>query len=134
MLPWTNGLSRQCLKPKAWVQYSGWSSLLSNQHYSESRILILFFHYDEIVYAIFCLTLHMIRGYQVSFSVKTSQQSASKDLKLARYFLLLSLQNFNDQNILTYFGGSHLRSFAAVAEWLNAPVLKPNTWVQSFTW
>ena len=69
----------------------------------------------------------MIRGYKISFSVKTSHKSASKDLKLARLFLLLSLQNFKDNNILTYFGGSHLRSDAAAAEWLNAPVLKPNT-------
>ena len=76
----------------------------------------------------------MITKYQVSFPVKTSQKSASKDLKLARYFVLLSLQNFKDNNILTYFEGCHLRSCAAVAECLNAPVLKPNTWVQVSTW
>ena len=71
-------------KPKIGDQYSGWLSLLSNQDYFESSILIFFFHYDKIVYNIFCFTLDMIRGYQVSFSVKTSQKSASKDLKLAR--------------------------------------------------
>ena len=41
----------------------------------------------------------------------------------------LSLQNFYDNNILTYFKGSHLRSCASAAEWLHAPVLKPKTWV-----
>ena len=76
----------------------------------------------------------MIRGYQVSFSVKTSHKSASKDIKLARYFLLLLQQNFIDKSILTYFGSSHLHSCAAVAEWLNAPVLKPKNWVQLSTW
>ena len=74
----------------------------------------------------------MIRGYQFSFSVKMSHKSASKDLKVARYFHLLSLQNFN-KNISTYFRGSQLRSCAAVAL-LNAPVLKPKTWVQVSTW
>ena len=33
-----------------------------------------------------------------------------------------------------YFGGSHLRSCAAVAERLNVPVLKSKTWVQVSTW
>ena len=37
-------------------------------------------------------------------------------------------------NTLTYFGGSHLRARAAVAEWLTAPVLKPKTWVQYSGW
>ena len=36
--------------------------------------------------------LDIFRGYQVSFSVKTSQKSASKDLKLGRSFLLISLE------------------------------------------
>ena len=31
---------------------------------------------------------------------------------------------FKDKNILTYFGGSHLRARAAMAEWLHAPVLE----------
>ena len=33
-------------------------------------------------------------------------------------------KNFKDKNILTYFGGSHLRARAAMAEWLKAPVLE----------
>ena len=35
--------------------------------------------------------------------------------------------NFKDKNTLKYFGGSHLRSCAAVVEWLKAPILKPKT-------
>ena len=33
-----------------------------------------------------------------------------------------------------YFGSCHPRSYSAVTEWLNAPVLKPTTWVQLSTW
>ena len=66
----------------------------------------------------------MIRGYQVSFSVKTSQKSAFYDLKQSIYFFCATTKNFKDKNILTYFGGSHLRARAAMAEWLNAPLLK----------
>ena len=66
----------------------------------------------------------MIRGYQVSFSVKTSQKSPFQDLKLARQFLFATTNKFKDKNILTYFGGSHLRARAAMAEWLKAPVLE----------
>ena len=81
-------------------------------------------HYDKIVYNISCLTLDMIRGYQVSFSVKTSQKSAFQDLKLARHFFFATTKNFQDKYILTYFGGSHLRARAAMAEWFKAPVLE----------
>ena len=75
----------------------------------------------------------MIRGYQVLFSVKTSLKSASKNLKQALISFAIT-RNFKDMNILTYFGGSHLRSCAAMAEWLKAPVLKPKTWVQYCGW
>ena len=77
-----NGLRRQCLKHKTWVQLSTWPLLLSNQDYIKCSISI-FLDYDKILYNIFCLTLHIIRGYQVSFSVKTSQKSAFYDLKLS---------------------------------------------------
>ena len=48
----TPGLRHQCLHPNTWVQFSGWSSLLLNQHYIESSILF-FFRYDKIVIVIF---------------------------------------------------------------------------------
>ena len=41
-------------------------------------------------------------------------------------------RNFKDKNILTYFGGNHLRSCAAAAVWLKAPVLKPNVLTPGF--
>ena len=44
----------QCLKPKTWIQLSTWPSLLSNQDYIESNILI-FFDYDKIAFNIFLL-------------------------------------------------------------------------------
>ena len=50
--------------------------------YIKSSILI-FFDYDKIVDNIICLTLHMISGSQISFSVKMSQKSAFYDLKLS---------------------------------------------------
>ena len=59
-------------EPKTWVQYSGGSSLSSNQDYIKSSTLICF----SIVYNIFCSMLDMIRGYQVLFSVKMSQKLA----------------------------------------------------------
>ena len=35
-------LKAPVLKPKTWIQYSGWLSLSSNQHYSKCSILIFF--------------------------------------------------------------------------------------------
>ena len=69
-------LKAPVLKPKTWAQVSTWSSLLSSQHYIES-IILNFFDYDKIALNIFCLTLGKIRGYQVSFSVKTPQKALS---------------------------------------------------------
>ena len=69
-------LKAPVLKPKTWVQLSTWSSLLSNQDYIESSILI-YFNYDKIALNSFCLTLGMIRGYQISFSVKMPQKALS---------------------------------------------------------
>ena len=66
----------------------------------------------------------MIIGYQVSFSVKTSQKSTFQDLKLTRQLFFATTNKFKDKNILTYFGGSHLRARAAMAEWFEAPVLE----------
>ena len=78
-----NDASAEILTPE--FNYLGWTSLLSHQYFIESSTLIFFFDYDKIVYNIFCLTLHMIRGYQVSFSVKTSQKKTlSKHHKQAR--------------------------------------------------
>ena len=42
VLRWPNGLRRHSLKPKTNVQLSTWPSLLSNQEYIESSILIFF--------------------------------------------------------------------------------------------
>ena len=42
MVPKKKWLNAPVLKPKIWVQVSTWSSLLSNQHYIESSILIFF--------------------------------------------------------------------------------------------
>ena len=64
-----------------------------------------------------------MRGYQVSFSVKTSQKSPFQDLNLALVFIATT-KNFQDKYILTYFGGSHLRACVATAEWFKAPVLE----------
>ena len=53
---------------------------------------------------------------------------------LARWFFFATTIKFQEKYILTYFGGSHLRACAAMAEWLKAPVLKHKTWVQLSTW
>ena len=66
----------------------------------------------------------MIKGYQISFSVTTTQKSALQDLKLASKFFFATTKNFKDKNILTNVGGSHLRAHAALTEWLHAPVLE----------
>ena len=66
------GASAEILRP-------GFNSLVGHRFYHTNILLNLamfIFHYDKIVYNIFCLTLYMIRGYQVSFSVETSQKSA----------------------------------------------------------
>ena len=72
----------------AWNLRPEFNTLVSHRCCQTNIILPLahqfFFDYDKIVYTIFSLTLDMIRGYQVSFFVKTSQKSASKDLKLVR--------------------------------------------------
>ena len=77
VLPWPNNKRRQCLKPKTWVQLCSWPWLLSNQDYIDTSILIFFFDYDKIAFNIFCFTLGMIRGYWISFSVKTPLKSLS---------------------------------------------------------
>ena len=107
------------LKPMTWVQLSTWPSLLSNQHYIESSILI-FFDYDKIALNIFCLALGMIREYQVSFSVKTSQKTLIWDVFKHQFFehqifelLNIGCQCFlisvdiSEENILKRFGGTN---------------------------
>ena len=42
----------------------------------------------------------------------------------ALVYFFATTKNFQDKNILTYFGGSHLRVRAAMAEWLKAPLLE----------
>ena len=65
------GASAEILRP-------GFNSVVGHCFYYTNILLnlaIFIFHYAKVVYNIFCLTLYMIRGYQVSFSVKTSQKS-----------------------------------------------------------
>ena len=105
----------------------GFSSLVGHRFYQTKIILNLayqfFFDYDKIVYNILCLTLDMIRGYEVSFSVKTTPKSAFQDLKLARQYFLLPLEILR-QEYFDVFWGSHLRTRAAMAKWFKAPVLE----------
>ena len=57
----------------------GFNYLLGHRFYHTNILLnlaIFIFHYDKIVYNIFYLTLYMIRGYHVSFSVKASLKAA----------------------------------------------------------
>ena len=66
----------------------------------------------------------MIKGYQVLFSVKTPQKSAIFRPQASALVFFVITRNFKDKNTLTYFGGSHLRSCDAVAEWVNTSVRK----------
>ena len=81
-----------------------------------------------------CLTLYMIKGYQVSFSVKTSQKSAFQNLKLARYFFLLPLKILRTR---IFWRTLEVVTYARVLPWSNGlrcQCLKPKTWVQISTW
>ena len=53
---------QKCVKPNTWVQLSGWPSLLSNENYIKSSILI-FFNMTKSLLILFVLTLDMIKGY-----------------------------------------------------------------------
>ena len=66
----------------------------------------------------------MIRGYQDLFSVKTSQKTAFTTSSYRASFFFATTKNFKDKYILTYFGGIHLRAFAAMAEWFKTPLLE----------
>ena len=88
------------MKPKTWVQLlSNWPSLLSNQDYIESSINYIFFDQDKMAFNIFCFD--MIRGYQVSFSLKTPKHHFFNTFKLACYLFLALSRNLKDKNILT---------------------------------
>ena len=130
MAKWLKAL---VLKPKACVQSSGWSSILSNQDYIESNILI-FFSITTKSFIIFFVSLRYdqrVSGFILcedvpKISFLRPQASALISFAITR--------NLKDKNILAHFGGNHLRSCAVVAEWFKAPVLKSKTWVQYSGW
>ena len=73
---------------RAWNLRPGFNTLLDYRFHQTNITLNLAYYFFSITtksfMLCFCLTLHMIREYQVSFSVKTFHKSASKDLKLVR--------------------------------------------------
>ena len=106
------------------VQLSTWPSLLSNQDYIKSRILIFFFDYDKIVHNILFDTIYdqRVSGFILCKDVPKINFLRPHAIELVFFFA--TTRNFQDKYILTYFGGSHLRARAAMPKWFKAPVLE----------
>ena len=127
MVEWLNA---PMLKPKTWVQVSTWSSLLSNQHYIESRILIFFrLRQNGFEYFLFDTRYDQrVSGFILCKDIPKTRFSRPQAIGLV--FFLLPLEILNTR---IFWRTLEVVTYARVLPWPNGytrQYLHPNTWVQ----